>query len=898
MALISLNHRFNHYQLFVYYLTLIDICLLIGIDSTDQIKIIESNVTIYSDNETNYFNLSAVSLSNQFKSAKIDDNLTTTTTTTESTTINKINVINFDEGEQLRNESTISVPKELPIKLSTDNPIDCVNTTVNLTVINDIINLTTTKLTNNKLVDLSIVTKLSSNMIMIKPVNDTNNITINKVDYNQHHHDNDSVNDDNNNLVKMKLNITSKSVESLPEKNSSVNDVDNQQTINTSVNGFKVNHDHGVNLNHDDDEIISTPFSINITTSITTGTIDNYVNNGPSKWSVNLTNSDHNNNGNNNNDHHHLPDDDNEYPHGKFQQHHQTKLDQHEITSQLQVSSTDEDEDSDSDSGGQIVVIGGVNNPGVGTGTTGGSGGINDGESDLYLVSSRRKCQPSHSHGIYWDSIDASLMASKLCPSPYMGTAYRACYSMGHWDTPDLTECRLPHLREIQNLIFYHVHKHLVDGLYPLAEELNRLLLSTSIPILSPMDKLDALDSLNSILKAKVRIKLDEDEDRDHLFIKSLISSSEQLLTKLPLTFTIETEKNALLTMKSAETIFGLKALSESLLRTLIVFCNDGTIRRIKSFNSITKNIAITLTHITPFGDRISLLHSELNSDSIEMESDKQNNSEHPNRPKAHIFLDDLRRYGIGISEICLHLIGNDFNTDTINLISDLIVISVVPPISIEANFERIPQVEIDFNLTPSELRLASDNLICGKIKSPRDCWMSIEGGMMFSFIVPVSILIMSNTITMLLILKRFFAYKPITHKIEIERVEPALRSGVSLLPFFAVNWFLSVLALEDTATDIFQYLFAFCNLIQHLLVFLFHCYQRPEIYQRFSMYFAYGNGSNRISKSSLKSKRNYWCSGHCATVPLLIYSDDGSARLHDNCFDDPTIEASRFKDQ
>uniref|UniRef100_T1KTJ5 G-protein coupled receptors family 2 profile 2 domain-containing protein n=1 Tax=Tetranychus urticae TaxID=32264 RepID=T1KTJ5_TETUR len=187
-------------------------------------------------------------------------------------------------------------------------------------------------------------------------------------------------------------------------------------------------------------------------------------------------------------------------------------------------------------------------------------------------------------------------------------------------------------------------------------------------------------------------------------------------------------------------------------------------------------------------------------------------------------------------------------------------------------------------------------------------CWMSIEGGMMFSFIVPVSLLIMvskavglveqfnfcdtkrnklqftviiyaasrpstlfsrtnvnfgssihyviyghvsshhpsfswhlkdvmknirvtifSNTVTMLLILKRFFAYKPITHKIEIERVEPSLRSGVSLLPFFAVNWFLSVLALEDTATNIFQYLFSFCNLIQHLLIFLFHCYQRPE---------------------------------------------------------------------
>ncbi|XP_015794189.1 adhesion G protein-coupled receptor B2-like [Tetranychus urticae] len=174
---------------------------------------------------------------------------------------------------------------------------------------------------------------------------------------------------------------------------------------------------------------------------------------------------------------------------------------------------------------------------------------------------------------------------------------------------------------------------------------------------------------------------------------------------------------------------------------------------------------------------------------------------------------------------------------------------------------------------------------------------MSIEGGMMFSFIVPVSLLIMSNTVTMLLILKRFFAYKPITHKIEIERVEPSLRSGVSLLPFFAVNWFLSVLALEDTATNIFQYLFSFCNLIQHLLIFLFHCYQRPEIHQIFAIYFYNGN-YNRTDKSNLKSKKNYWCSANCATVPLLIYSDDGSNRLPENCFEDPASDMGRLKDQ
>uniref|UniRef100_T1L2W7 G-protein coupled receptors family 2 profile 1 domain-containing protein n=1 Tax=Tetranychus urticae TaxID=32264 RepID=T1L2W7_TETUR len=283
-----------------------------------------------------------------------------------------------------------------------------------------------------------------------------------------------------------------------------------------------------------------------------------------------------------------------------------------------------------------------------------------DGESDVYLVSNRRQCQPSQSNSIEWETVDASVMASKPCPLPYTGTAYRACYSMGHWEEPDLTECRLPHLREIQNLIFYHVHKHLVDGLYPLAEELNRLLQSPALPIHSPMDKLDALDSLNSILKTKLRIKLD-DEDRDVLFIKSLISSSEQLLTQLPLAFPLETEKNALLTMKSVETIFGLKSLSESLLRALIVFCNDGTIRQIKSFNPITTNIALTLTHVTPFGDHISLLHSEDDSNEIEHS---------PSKPKANIFLEDFRRYGMGISEIYLKNVDKDFDSDSMSLVT------------------------------------------------------------------------------------------------------------------------------------------------------------------------------------------------------------------------------------
>lgn len=62
--------------------------------------------------------------------------------------------------------------------------------------------------------------------------------------------------------------------------------------------------------------------------------------------------------------------------------------------------------------------------------------------------------------------------------------------------------------------IFYHVHKHLVDGLYPLAEDLSRLVTSGRFPIRSPMDRLDAIDALNAILRAKIKIRM-EDEDKN-----------------------------------------------------------------------------------------------------------------------------------------------------------------------------------------------------------------------------------------------------------------------------------------------------------------------------------------------------------------------------------------------
>ena len=60
----------------------------------------------------------------------------------------------------------------------------------------------------------------------------------------------------------------------------------------------------------------------------------------------------------------------------------------------------------------------------------------------------------------------------------------------------------------------------------------------------------------------------------------------------------------------------------------------------------------------------------------------------------------------------------------------------------------------------------------------------------------------------------------------DMKKIEGSLRAGVTLLPFFAVNWFLSVLALENTATTAFQYIYAVSNAVFSFLVFLFLCHQ------------------------------------------------------------------------
>ena len=64
-----------------------------------------------------------------------------------------------------------------------------------------------------------------------------------------------------------------------------------------------------------------------------------------------------------------------------------------------------------------------------------------------------KHCSVDTNFDLEWDETDAGALAIIPCPSPYTGNVYRACFSSGVWDEPEFIECRLSHLKKIQNLV-------------------------------------------------------------------------------------------------------------------------------------------------------------------------------------------------------------------------------------------------------------------------------------------------------------------------------------------------------------------------------------------------------------------------------------------------------------
>uniref|UniRef100_A0A1B6DN44 G-protein coupled receptors family 2 profile 2 domain-containing protein n=1 Tax=Clastoptera arizonana TaxID=38151 RepID=A0A1B6DN44_9HEMI len=102
-------------------------------------------------------------------------------------------------------------------------------------------------------------------------------------------------------------------------------------------------------------------------------------------------------------------------------------------------------------------------------------------------------------------------------------------------------------------------------------------------------------------------------------------------------------------------------------------------------------------------------------------------------------------------------------------------------------------------------------------------CWMSLEKGMLFSFMIPVSVLILMNTFFALSGLRGLSLSKSAT---DVDR--KCLRVAATLLPMFSVVWFLGVVALENSTSLVFPFLFVTMNCFMNW--FIFACWLPPDI--------------------------------------------------------------------
>ncbi|XP_072019696.1 adhesion G-protein coupled receptor D1-like [Amphiura filiformis] len=108
-------------------------------------------------------------------------------------------------------------------------------------------------------------------------------------------------------------------------------------------------------------------------------------------------------------------------------------------------------------------------------------------------------------------------------------------------------------------------------------------------------------------------------------------------------------------------------------------------------------------------------------------------------------------------------------------------------------------------------------------------CWISVQQGLAWAFVIPVLFVVLMNCIILFLVLQVFVTLKANADKSEKERIRIALRAVLVLQPVLGLTWFFGLLAAYDT-TMLFAYLFVIFNSSQGIFIFLLHCLSDNEV--------------------------------------------------------------------
>ncbi|XP_052279115.1 sushi, von Willebrand factor type A, EGF and pentraxin domain-containing protein 1-like isoform X5 [Dreissena polymorpha] len=108
-------------------------------------------------------------------------------------------------------------------------------------------------------------------------------------------------------------------------------------------------------------------------------------------------------------------------------------------------------------------------------------------------------------------------------------------------------------------------------------------------------------------------------------------------------------------------------------------------------------------------------------------------------------------------------------------------------------------------------------------------CWISLQGGLIWSFVGPAAIIIIVNLILLVLVIRTMFQAKTISERSTKGKTEAGVRCLCVLLPLMGSTWVIGLLYVNERMAWV-QYVFAVCNSLQGLMIFICHCLLNPQL--------------------------------------------------------------------
>ncbi|XP_061181286.1 latrophilin-like protein LAT-2 isoform X2 [Saccostrea echinata] len=131
-------------------------------------------------------------------------------------------------------------------------------------------------------------------------------------------------------------------------------------------------------------------------------------------------------------------------------------------------------------------------------------------------------------------------------------------------------------------------------------------------------------------------------------------------------------------------------------------------------------------------------------------------------------------------------------------------------------------------------------------------CWLSMESGSLFLFIVPVCLIAVINIIIMVSLIRVLCASSAMTKSSLQKKAASGLRSLGTLLPVLGVTWIFGVLAVNESA-EIFQYIFIIANSLQGFCIFISHVLLNKKLMLGIKTKYPSLSGLSMFTESSKK---------------------------------------------